>query len=65
VNLARLVELIPVLGLPESAGRHYGRTRAALTAAGTAMPAQLCDHGNGLSRPFQAISVAGRMSAEM
>jgi tRNA(fMet)-specific endonuclease VapC len=34
-NLARLVELIPVLGLPESAGRHYGRIRAALTAAGT------------------------------
>jgi len=34
-NLARLVELIPVLNLPESAGRHYGRIRAALTAAGT------------------------------
>jgi tRNA(fMet)-specific endonuclease VapC len=34
-NLARLVELIPVLELPESAGRHYGRIRAALTAAGT------------------------------
>jgi tRNA(fMet)-specific endonuclease VapC len=36
-NLARLVELIPVLELPESAGRHYGRIRAALTAAGTAI----------------------------
>jgi tRNA(fMet)-specific endonuclease VapC len=35
VNLARLVELIPVLDLPEAAGRHYGRIRAALTAAGT------------------------------
>jgi len=34
-NLARLVELIPVLDLPESAGRHYGRIRAALTVAGT------------------------------
>ena len=34
-NLARLVELIPVLDLPEAAGRHYGRIRAALTAAGT------------------------------
>ena len=34
-KLARLIELIPVLGLPESAGRHYGRIRAALTAAGT------------------------------
>jgi tRNA(fMet)-specific endonuclease VapC len=34
-NLTRLIELIPVLDLPESAGRHYGRIRAALTAAGT------------------------------
>jgi tRNA(fMet)-specific endonuclease VapC len=34
-NLARLVELIPVLSLPEAAGRHYGRIRAALNAAGT------------------------------
>ena len=34
-NLMRLVELIPVLELPESAGRHYGRIRAALAAAGT------------------------------
>ena len=33
--LERLVELIPVLQLPASAGRHYGRIRAALTAAGT------------------------------
>jgi tRNA(fMet)-specific endonuclease VapC len=34
-NLALLVELIPVLDLPESAGRHYGRIRAALAYAGT------------------------------
>jgi tRNA(fMet)-specific endonuclease VapC len=34
-NLTRLVELIPVLSLPESAGQHYGGIRAALTAAGT------------------------------
>jgi tRNA(fMet)-specific endonuclease VapC len=34
-NLTRLNELIPALDLPESAGRHYGRIRAALNAAGT------------------------------
>jgi tRNA(fMet)-specific endonuclease VapC len=35
-NLSRLVELIPVLDLPEAAGRQYGHIRAAL--AGAAMP---------------------------
>jgi tRNA(fMet)-specific endonuclease VapC len=34
-NLIRLVESIPILGLPESEGRHFGCMRAALAAAGT------------------------------
>jgi len=34
-RLSRLVELIPVLALPDTAGEHYGRVRRQLAAAGT------------------------------
>lgn len=34
-TLVHLVELITVLALTESAGRHYGRIRAARAAVGT------------------------------
>jgi tRNA(fMet)-specific endonuclease VapC len=34
-RLTRLAELVPVVDLPDAAGRHYGRIRAALAAAGT------------------------------